>query len=490
MIGTSKVEYCFIQACIYFLHYIAPLCAIYCVFVILIQPSPFTVPWPVGVWGFAEILFLLLHHVKVRALQREALHPEPLPRPERKQLFELCHATVQHPERYLRQWFRGSPLSDIRRGNVKELYRWAFLNTKEISPNDDEELEEYVDKTELLLGREFQRGYGKARSLRVTLDQVQILYRPLFWYVCVFTVDFITQTYLLWHSFDFYRLPVTKSFTVFPPRPLTWFGRHRSPANTLTYWYKPHMSKAGLPVVFIHGIGIGLYPYTKFMVQINERCKQSKEDQQIGIIAIEIMPVSFRITGAALSRQQMCDEIQQILAKHGWEKAILISHSYGSVICSQLLRNPKLARLFGPIILVDPVSLLLHLPDVAFNFTCRKPKRANELQLYFFASTDMGVAHTLGRHFFWQENILWKQDMEGRKVTVSLAGKDLIVDTEAVGRYLATDDYSDSDQWKDRTWKGQGLEILWFEDLDHGQVFDSRANRQSLVDVVRSYSQS
>lgn len=49
---------------------------------------------------------------------------------------------------------------------------------------------------------------------------------------------------------------------------------------------------------------------------------------------------------------------------------------------------------------------------------------------------DPGVSHTLGRRFFWNENVLWKEDFEGRKVTAALAGRDLIVDTEAVGRYL------------------------------------------------------
>lgn len=49
---------------------------------------------------------------------------------------------------------------------------------------------------------------------------------------------------------------------------------------------------------------------------------------------------------------------------------------------------------------------------------------------------DPGISHTLGRRFFWNENVLWKDDFEGRKVTASLAGRDLIVDTEAVGRYL------------------------------------------------------
>ena len=237
------------------------------------------------------------------------------------------------------------------------------------------------------------------------------------------------------------------------------------------------------------------------------------------------MPVSFRITGAALERDQMCLEILRILRYHGWQECILASHSYGSVLSSHLLHHSQTSDLFGPILLIDPVSILLHLPDVAYNFTARKPKRANEHQLHCqlkaanyrhsanfvqdFASMDMGVAHTLGRwvsswwqntcrtalitisrRFFWSENILWKHDMDGRQVTVCLASRDLIVDTEAVGRYLTqeSNERPTTEEWKHRKWSGKGLDLLWFENLDHAQVFDSRRNREILAQVVRQYS--
>lgn len=92
--------------------------------------------------------------------------------------------------------------------------------------------------------------------------------------------------------------------------------------------------------------------------------------------------------------------------------------------------------------------------------------------------------------FFWSENILWKQDILGRQVTVSLSGQDLIVDTAAVGQYLAANDDNmpAEDDWRRREWTGQGLNILWFEDLDHAQVFDSCRHRHILVNVVREYS--
>lgn len=292
--------------------------------------------------------------------------------------------------------------------------------------------------------------------------------------------------------------------------------------------------------MFIHGIGIGLYPYTNFLSQLNSvsGVESADPDEQVGIIAIEIMPVSFRITHSALSRAEMCSEIEQILLNHltPGQKCVLVSHSYGSVITTHLLKTPSTAKLVGPVVLIDPVSILLHLPDVAYNFTRRQPEKANEYQLYYFASMDMGVSHTLSRHFFWNENVLWKKDLKGRRVTVSLSGRDLIVDTEAVGRYLSEDstfenghsvgngndngiliDFEgrddpeestmslrggeshgvsgrktsevdvDEKEWKSRPWLGTGIDVLWFKDLDHAQVFDKHDTRQRIINAISTY---
>ena len=48
---------------------------------------------------------------------------------------------------------------------------------------DDEELEEYVDRFETLLGRKLALGRGSAVPLRLTLDKVNMLHRSLLWYL-------------------------------------------------------------------------------------------------------------------------------------------------------------------------------------------------------------------------------------------------------------------------------------------------------------------
>lgn len=120
MIGTSTPEYLFIQACIYFLHYVAPLSALYCLVILALHPSVYRIPVWLEVWAVAEAGFLLLLYIPRKfLLQRAAFHPEPLPREKRRELSTLCFDTVEDPKNYLKLWFRGASLSDIKRENIK-----------------------------------------------------------------------------------------------------------------------------------------------------------------------------------------------------------------------------------------------------------------------------------------------------------------------------------------------------------------------------------
>jgi hypothetical protein len=102
----------------------------------------------------------------------------------------------------------------------------------------------------------------------------------------------------------------------------------------------------------------------------------------------------------------------------------------------------------------------------------------------------MGVAHTLFRRFIWSDNVLWKEDIQHHRVAVVLAGRDAIVDTNAVAAYLTgTDDWAlETESWENGIWKGDGLDVLWFRDLDHGEVFSRRRTRKRLVDIISRFA--
>ncbi|KAF4977131.1 hypothetical protein FZEAL_6319 [Fusarium zealandicum] len=489
MIGTSFGAWIVIRLSVAFFRY-APL--IYIVLILLLallQPTG-RIFIPVCVLFLAliaEVLFYVsVYRPYLRRLRRDAVHPPPMSRKERRALFERCFGNVSSPDLYLRWWFMGADPDDIRRDNVREFLLWAFFErdngsglVDEDGESIEDEIEEYIRHLERRLDRPFQDGRGAVQSLRLTLDSIKTTYRGLAWYMIVFFIDQATHIAFLWHGFQFHRRPRSSALRVFPPRPQEILPGRTSPASKLSYWHRPHTAKDKLPVVFFHGIGIGLWTYARFLAGLHET---EDGEGSVGVIAIELLPISFRLTPTIPEKAEFLSQMTTILEHHCWDKFALVSHSYGSVLTAHMLHTPSLQHRIPSVVLIDPVTIMLHLPDVAYNFTRRKPKMANEWQLWYFASTDPGVALCLGRFFFWRENILWKEDLlasrDGslkRNVAVSLSGRDLIVDTAAVADYLGVG-----------SGETGGVEVVSFPRLDHAQVFDDPPSRERVVKMIRS----
>lgn len=198
MINNSLPEYLFIRACVFALRAIGPLSILYS-FLRPFMPISNRLRLrllPLDVYAAIETAFLLFVYLPLRARsQRPTVHP-PLTLPsERKALFERCVTTTSEYTRYLRQWFRNAELAEIKMENVQEFFAWAFLNkasprdTKQvgeahsIDANYEQELEKYTEGLEMRMGSTLPQGYGKAKSLRLTLDEVRMAHRPLIWYM-------------------------------------------------------------------------------------------------------------------------------------------------------------------------------------------------------------------------------------------------------------------------------------------------------------------
>ncbi|KAG6003188.1 hypothetical protein E4U21_002265 [Claviceps maximensis] len=464
----------------------------------------------------AELLFyVFLYAPHERRLRRAAIHPtSPSCQSERKALFEKCITHTSQPEEYIRWWFLGADIEDIRHDNLREFFLWAFFDTdmqaqssKYICQDVWHELEEYIVLTEKQLGRSFCKGRGPAKCLRLTFDDIPSTYRCLPWYCIMFTIDMFTHVALSWNGFRYYARSFDTSLATFPPRPQEWLAKCRSPEPELGYWFKPHSCPAQRPLVFWHGIGIGLWTYVPFLIQLGN----SAQGGSVGLIVPEVLSISSRLTQPPPRKDELLQMIGKVLDHHRqWDTFTLVSHSYGSVLTTHMLHSPVIQQRIASIVLVDPVTILLHLPHVAYNFTRRPPKRANEWQLWYFASTDLGIAYSLGRHFFWRDNILWREDLiakpannksladEGtqstrRKVAVSLSGRDLIVDTASVASYLTSKPQfimtdgaiGHSEEYSEVS--SNEIDVIVFPNLDHAQVFDWKYARDRIVKLIYAY---
>ncbi|KAK9428104.1 hypothetical protein V1505DRAFT_316403 [Lipomyces doorenjongii] len=496
MRDNSRFDYFFVRFWIIVLSSIAPLSISYCVLVLYGVPDTYRAPQILEIWAIAETTFYFFTlFFRAYYIQSPAIHP-PLPsREKRLELFILCEESISDHKQYISKWFMDTPITDIRKENMKDFLRWAFLNSATPDSEYDEELEEYVTILEGRLNLKFPPGRAdNVKSLRLTVDKVKALHRSLVWYMCIHVVDVITFFSLLSHGFHFHHSSPMRCLAVFPPRLQTLVSAHRSPVKNLTYYHRPHTARGKLPLLLIHGIGVGLYPYIDFLTELNPKTHKTEGD--IGIIAVEILQVSSRITEPVLTKEDICHQIRAILSHHGFDMVVLVTHSYGSVIATHLLHNPAMTNRIASVVVVDPITVQLHHPDVAYNFTFRKPKSANEWLLWYFGSMDMGVAHTLGRRFFWSENILWNEDLCDRHATIFLAEKDNIVHTEQVRAYLLNHstereiaaDGNGNVMLPNQKMDNRQPKVVWCENLHHGHVFAVKSWRRRLVNEALEHS--
>ncbi|KAF8254082.1 hypothetical protein K440DRAFT_592879 [Wilcoxina mikolae CBS 423.85] len=487
MIGTSVSSLIFIRACIFVLKSVAPISIVYTAYTLISRNH--ALPLIIEVWFAAETLFYFCWYLPwSKRLQKPAPHPAPHTPDERRELFGKCISTITSPTEYLSGWFHGAPWASVHKENLAEFLTWGFLDRDSPPAPDSEEaaeLEEYLEAVKHELDIELPPGYNPdAKSLRLTLDPVRMSHRSLLWYGMMHVVDVFTSARLAYRGFKLF--PTAGWLEVFPGRPhapLVSTGVN-SPAKDLSYWFRPHTSDDKLPVVFLHGLGVGMYPYVPFL---GELVKELGED--VGIIAVEIMPISTRICGDPTTPAEFSKQILEILNFHGIGQFVLVAHSYGTILATHLLHCPQSSAQINSLVLIDPVVFLLHLPNVAYNFTSRPPRLANERLLEYFASRDPGISHTICRHFFWTQNILWKEELKGKKCAVALGRRDLLVNTEKVWVYLTGEEMRAGVETEDRVWgAGEELKVFWYAKCDHAQIFDTMERRRRLVGAVREFS--
>lgn len=317
--------------------------------------------------------------------------------------------------------------------------------------------------------------------------------------------------WLLASGYKFYRQPRSTFFKVFPLRPVSLLSPNASDAPDMSFWYRPHRSKTHRPVVIIHGLGIGLIPYLFWMATI---------PNDIGIVAVEMLPISTRVTSQVLPpTSELCQSVATITAQirkkdpGAWNDFVLVTSSYGTMLVKGLVEHPDFGPRISGNVLVDPVALLLHLPDVAFNFTRRtpgrsrrgRPGRANEWEITWASATEAGTAYSLARRFCWRECALWREDImpsmidaekgqscKGMRTTVIQGGEDCIAAAKNVAAYVysggVTYDYFDIQTWNQYQWSGtEELELVFLDGKDHGQGMMVPRPSKKIRQVIEGY---
>lgn len=118
--------------------------------------------------------------------RKPAIHPPIKSRIDRRALFDRCLSYLPDPEKFIAVWFLSPSHHGIKRENLIDWLLWALFSTDRRPVNDaaiEEELDEYLRKIEDKLGRNVEPGRNLAvQPMRLTLDPVWMLPRPMAWY--------------------------------------------------------------------------------------------------------------------------------------------------------------------------------------------------------------------------------------------------------------------------------------------------------------------
>mmetsp|Transcript_23482 Transcript_23482/g.73211 ORF Transcript_23482/g.73211 Transcript_23482/m.73211 type:complete len:512 (+) Transcript_23482:15-1550(+) len=435
---------------------------------------------PLGVLGVAWLLLEIAFNARLRLvrrrLQREIPAAERLaaPRGARDvflrtlQLVEECESWSAQggfgrtSRQWLEGWFLGVPLTEIRRGNILDFAAWAFW-TKHAEELDEAERRvalEMVEECERRFGWGLQDGHNSAIvPIRINFDPMSVWCHPLVYYATLYALTACTRQTM--RLFGFTHHVGCRGGLSFFHKPL------RRPPGLLVVGGEAAAWRPGPPVVFFHGVGIGLPPYLLFL----RRLAAVRE-----CFVVELPEVSQQCVEGMLPPEAMAAAMAEVLRVHGHSRACFIAHSYGTFVLSWVVRyRPDIVE---KAVLIDPVSLLLSQPDVAYNFLYRRPTKPFTLVVANFVRWELYSANVLRRQFYWYHNVLWADELPAESVVV-LAGDDDIVNAQAVRLHL-----EECQRREAAAGRGTGRRLLYLPGFFHGEVLVSRQAQMQIIQLI------
>ena len=364
-------------------------------------------------WSIIEILFFLtlrfLVYPKLQALRKT----QPYDRDPLEltmiilNLIDFVNDSYSF-QKFASGFFCGAKFDDIYKGNYRSFLAWAMYNSKhELLKSDEKE------NVEIIINEAIRRhnlnnvkeGYNhKVRHVSMTLDPVPYIHRPLSMYVFTGILEIIANLlFLRLKGFHCYEIKGTK------------------------YWYRRGpITSSRAPILMLHGICSGWLFYSQLIT-----CLSSERPIiLVEIDAIKIKSMQFDMP----TPKNFSSAVMDILKRHNFSQVSIVGHSFGSITAGWFVKAYPEA--VSHVTLLDPVSLLLCFPDVAYNFIYRPPQTFMQYLIYFFASRELTISHTLHRLFFWYNNIILLEEIPSNiGVLIGVGGADEILNATSIYEY-------------------------------------------------------
>ncbi|KAI8921933.1 hypothetical protein DFJ77DRAFT_482199 [Powellomyces hirtus] len=264
-------------------------------------------------------------------------------------------------------------------------------------------------------GLKLEEGYNqKLRGATITHNDVEAYHKPLVLYALVSMLERSAHVLLL----------------------ILGFRRHRASGQDalkgITYWLRHPKTSTALPLVFIHGLGGGLWCYIKFIGKLWYAQRHRP------IYIIELPHVSYRLEKDAPEAGAFVGAVNSMLDNHGHRKAFFVGHSLGTAY--QSFMNKHTTRVAGNVF-IDPICFKIYDISLLYNFVHRRPgadgtePRANEFLVHWLVAKELFVSQWISRHFIWHRVHLLPSSLLA-PTHVFISEHDNLIDAPVVSQYL------------------------------------------------------
>ena len=208
-------------------------------------------------------------------------------------------------------------------------------------------------------------------------------------------------------------------------------GFTRLVAGKVAYYFHPGRPQEDddeekIPIVFVHGIGIGLIAYIPLIDDILQSGRP--------LLLPEIPYVSgfrpFQSPNSVLPPVVVSNTMTDMLATHGFLRGTFVGHSYGTSWLSYMLKYAPNA--ICAVVFLDPICFCLHVPRLTKQFVYHRPDPGTAS---FMVRTDVIINWTIQRSFPWSWIILFHEQIHV-PCSVFLSDRDMLVPANKVECYM------------------------------------------------------
>ncbi|AUF82180.1 alpha/beta hydrolase family protein [Tetraselmis virus 1] len=179
-------------------------------------------------------------------------------------------------------------------------------------------------------------------------------------------------------------------------------------------------------VVFIHGLGFGIWPYETFI---------KKLDQQLSgdctIVCIEFDHLIASWSDKCPKRGEVAKDVLSAMDYAGATSAVFVGHSFGTAKIAQVYSEAPHA--VEGMVLMAPVCLIPHCLDSTFNFIFKG--RSSYNIFHRTMAYDNTIINTINCTW-WHKTTLWPDELRDVPIMVVLAEHDQLISTNILEQHI------------------------------------------------------